>query len=473
MYAQSSSPDESAGYRRFAMNLKGRFIAKLGELGATTDHQFLVGVSGGLDSTVLLHMCKYTGLNIQAVHVNYGLRGAESDADEHFVRETCRDLEITCHVEKMQIDKSAAKDGIQDLARNFRYALFDELRKKHEMHWTLTAHHLDDRLETMLMNMARGAGLKGLKSIPEKNGAILRPFLDISREELLHFAKAEGITWREDSSNATDAYLRNRVRHGAAAEFKSIAPHALANAGKSMAFLAEVDDYMKISAEAIIETNLRPIAAGELRMNINAVEAMFRYPALVKYIMEMLGFDPAQLPALQALGEGQTGKKLIGTRYTVYRDRDYFAFSDNYYNPLPTASITNEEGWITNPISLRWSIIDTMHIKGLNMNKEVAQLDAGLTTLPFELRLWQEGDRFKPFGMEGTRKVSDFLTDLKLSPVEKERTYVLLSQGEICWVVGHRISDRFRVRPNTGKMWRFELIIQPFAHFIVNRPHEQ
>ncbi len=455
------------------MNLLAHFRSRLTALGASNKEKYLVAVSGGLDSVTLLHLCVMARLDVTAAHVNYGLRGAESDGDEEFVKNLCKELNVPCHVERHSLDKKNARDGVQAEARNIRYAWFASLKDAYSFDWVLTAHHLDDRLESLLMNMARGAGLKGLRSIPDKNGTTLRPLLDVSRERIAQFALAENIAWRNDSSNEGDAYLRNRIRHGLATKFNELLPHALVNVGKSMDYLAEADAFLQKSALDFVDAKMVEVAEGEMKLGIHEAELLFVYPALGKYVLDLLGFDPAQLPALRALGDAQTGKKLIGSHHTVYRDRDFFNFSSLPLSPTSVASLSTNEGAIAEPIALSWCRLQQDGNVAMSANKDEAFLDGAVATLPFALRRWQEGDRFQPLGMRGSRKVSDFLTDLKLSPVEKGRTLVLLSQGEICWVVGQRISERFKVRPESKVVWHFKRSHQQMEQTIVTDANER
>ncbi len=471
MHAQGSGAYESARYRCSTMNLPDYFMAQLQSVGALPKEHYLVAVSGGLDSTVMLHLCSKIGIKVLAAHINYGLRGAESDADEAFVRNLCGQLGIPCDVTHMKIEKSIAKDGIQAAARAFRYERFESLRQGHGIDWIITAHHLDDRLETLLMNFTRGAGLKGLRSIPEKNGAIIRPLSKISRAEIMQFAKVQGITWREDSSNTTDVYLRNRVRHGAASEFKNIASTALLKAGESMDYLAEADDFLEHAAREFISEKFKTVAPGEWRMAIGDAQLIFAFPALGKYVLTGLGFDAGLLPSLRQLSEGQTGKKLIGKRFTVYRDREGFAFGQSQDINVAPMLITADAGFIDKPIQLSWELLNQTP-DFTNTGNHIAYLDASQAKLPMDLRLWREGDRFQPLGMQGSRKVSDFLTDIKLSPVEKKNTYVLLSRNEICWVVGYRISERFKIGENARPLRRFILSRQQREDTIVKSPNE-
>ncbi len=438
------------------MNLLQLFRDVLTSMGVDADQKILVAVSGGLDSVVLLHLSAKAGLNVSAAHINFKLRGNESDADERFVQELCTKLKVPVFTKNLPIDKSLVKDGVQAEARKLRYDWFDSMMKTQGFDFLFTAHHQDDLIETFFINLQRGAGLKGLKSIPMRNGYIMRPLLHFPKGALQTYAISEHITWRQDLSNETDDYLRNRVRHGLAKEFEKIAPEANENAAKSIQYLAEADEWLKKSAQDFIEMNTEHQTDESFRISIHAAKQLWTFPALGKYVTDAWDFEPDQLTSLQNLAQGQSGKMLIGKRYRVFRDRDFFVFATSATRSIEAIQIHEPTGAFKEPLNLSWKLENFSENLDTSNTKK-AFLDIQKLHFPLTLRIWESGDRFVPYGMAGSKKISDYLTDLKLSVPEKERVYVLLSGKDICWVVGFRTDDRFKVDAQTTQMISLQL----------------
>lgn len=421
------------------MNLEENFKANLTRLGIPAGESVLIAVSGGVDSIVLLNLCKKTGLKPMAAHANFKLRGEESEADEAFVKATCQALNVPVFAKSLSL-KGESSD-IQGQARELRYRWFSELLEENAVRFVFTAHHLDDRLETFFINFSRGTGLRGLKSIPERNGHIYRPLLPFRKSELVRYAKENRIDWREDASNQKDIYLRNRIRQQIIPAMDSLDEQAVKLAGRSLEFLAEADTYFKRAAEEFIAE--RQGDAPFCKICDSDWDSLFDHPPLHKYVFEELGFEPGQLEQLENLRTSDSGKKVIGKEYTVFRDRQGYVLQ-LISGSVPKSGLLENpmEGNIEIPISLTWKKENTP--KEFRPNPKEAWLSAEKLQFPLEVRLWKSGDRFVPFGMKGSKKVSDFLIDQKVSVPEKDRTFVLVSHGEICWLIGHRIDDRFK-----------------------------
>ncbi len=440
------------------MNLLQPFRDALANLGVQADQKILVAISGGLDSTALLHLSVKAGLQVSAAHVNFKLRGADSDGDEKFVRDQCSEWSVPFFSASLPIHKDLIKDGVQAEARKLRYGWFDSLMKSEGFDFLFTAHHQDDLIETFFINLQRGAGLKGLKSIPGRNGYILRPLLHFPKGELQAYAKSENFTWREDRSNETDDYLRNRIRHGLAKEFSKLSDHADYNAVKSFGFLAEADTFLQKSAKEFLGRHTRNMQ-GTFKMRIADAAHLWEYPALGKYVLDELGFDADHLQALRLLADSQTGKKLEGRLCNVFRDRDHFVFAKASGFAPEAVEISGEKGGLESPIIFRWEVMN-LPVEIKKSDKTLAILGLSKLQFPLLLRRWRPGDRFVPFGMQGSKKLSDFLTDLKLSIPEKEKVFVLVSGQHICWVVGLRIDERYKVEVGSEKVL-FCQVVEP------------
>jgi len=435
------------------MKLLQKFKTELTELGVNENDKVLVAASGGLDSMVLLDLSRRAGLEIIAAHVNYHKRGEDSLKDEQLVKDYCREYEISFESINAGNSLEESKDGFQAEARQFRYAWFEDLCSDRGFGFIFTAHHLNDRLETFFINLLRGAGLKGLKSIPRKKGKICRPLLAIERAELEKYANAEQLPWRQDKSNFSDKYLRNKIRLSLAKEFNDLSARSEQNAGKSMDFLAEADAYFQELAKSRV--NQFKSSDGIIEIEDDQWAQLFREKPLHKYVFEKLGFYPEQLSRLEHFQKSQSGKKIEGHQRLVYRDRGKYLIEKIDESRSEIVHLMSPEGKIEQPLQLEWQMVKNVN-KGELKNPNLAYLNLARLSFPLTLRLWEEGDRFKPYGMKGSKKLSDFLIDIKLSTPEKNKTYVLLSGSEIVWVVGYRVSDDYAIRNEDKAIIRFE-----------------
>jgi tRNA(Ile)-lysidine synthase len=432
------------------MNLEEKFKANLDRLDIAKGDTVLVAVSGGVDSAVLLKLCKIAGLKPIAAHVNFKLRDQESEADEAFVKASCQALNILVFTKTLSLKEQSS--DIQGQARKLRYQWFSELMEENIIRFIFTAHHLDDRLETFFINFVRGTGLKGLKSIPEQNFRIYRPLLPYRKSELIAYAKENGIEWRDDASNEKDVYLRNRIRQQVIPVMESLGENAIDLAGRSLEFLAEADTYFKRAAGKFMA---KLESDGFVCKICDADwDSLFDHPPMHKYVFEELGFDSGQLIQLENLKTSESGKKVIGKRFTAFRDRGGYVLKVNSgYAPHSALLENSKEGAIEQPISLSWKKEELP--KEFKADLTEAWLSVEKLQFPLEIRLWREGDRFVPFGMKGSKKVSDYLIDAKVSVPEKERIFVMVSGGEICWLIRHRIDDRFRLKTTKDEAIHF------------------
>jgi tRNA(Ile)-lysidine synthase len=456
------------------MKLLEQFTFEMTKHGISPDAKLLVAVSGGIDSMVMIDVVRKHYPNVSVAHVNFELRGTESDGDEQFVRNYCKEKNIPIFVKHLPIDKKKIKNGLQEAARTLRYEWFEEVRAEKGFDYIITAHHAQDRLETFFMNLTRGAGVQGLKSIPGKAKYLLRPFLRILKSEIEEYAQMEGMDWREDSSNTKLDYLRNRVRHGLIGEFSELSNTANLQASLSLDYLSEADSFFQRATERIVDgydKKGRCIFISEADWKY-----LFEEPPLHKYVFDALGFTPDRLDQLKELAEKQSGKMAEGNGVVVYRSRNGFVVDtepdkvvDSVMIEAPSKiseelkvkseklcpSIRNHKGVITEPISMSWHEVDGDFAKSKKPNN--ALLDSSKLNFPLTLRPWKPGDVFHPVGLKGKKKISDLLTDLKLSIPEKKDVLVLESDGEICWVVGFRIDERFQAEAKTEQAILFEI----------------
>lgn len=430
---------------RFKLHIESQFPV-------LTNAKLLIACSGGLDSVVLTHLLKELNLTVALAHCNFSLRGSESDGDATFVKELADQHAIPFHLKQFDTNENAIKHRLstQMAARKLRYDWFDILLKDLKFDYLLTAHHADDDLETFLINLSRGTGLRGLTGIQEINGTIVRPLLPFSRNEILDYAKSQELYWREDSSNSTSDYLRNDLRLNVIPPFKDAVKHVLPSFIKTQKRLSDsqtlVEDYM-ILVQKLVMT---PTEEG-LEIHISKIKELPHTSALLYELLHPFGFSAWK--DISELLNGQSGKQVFSPTHRIVKSRDVLIITARLDNveerPLYISEETKE---IQLPIQLRFELVKRFEITNAN----TVFIDTELLSYPLLLRRWKEGDVFQPFGMEGNKKLSKFFKDEKLSLVAKENVWVLCSNNMIVWVVGMRLDNQFKVSKNTQNIVRID-----------------
>lgn len=425
---------------------------------ATDQDKILVGVSGGIDSMVLLHLLTHAGFSVGVAHCNFSLRGDESDADEQFVRYHCLMNGYPTHTIKFDILEYAKENrlSIQVAARELRYAYFDEICKEHKYTRIAIAHNLNDSVETVLLNLIRGTGLRGLTGIKPVNGNIIRPLLFASRMQIEEYAIQHSIPYREDSSNATVKYKRNFIRHKVMPLLRELNPSVDSSIYQTAQHLYE--------AQLLVEERLGQIRegivfndSGRFRFNIQKLRTEPAAKLLLVDFLADFNFTSAMAAEVYGLLESSVGSKVESATHVVYRDRNQLILQPKSSEEILTLQIDINTRRIENPIKLDFSIVDYSNGLRFENNPKVASIDLDKLKFPLTIRLWQPGDRFVPFGMSGYKKISDFLIDQKVALADKEKVFVLTSDSEIVWVIGHRIDNRYKVDKGTQKIFRIEL----------------
>ncbi len=423
------------------------------------NEKMIAAVSGGVDSVVLLHLLLKTKIPCAVAHCNFRLRGEESDGDEGFVQGLAKKYKLPYFVKHFHTEEYASRKGIsiQMAARELRYDWFDELLLTEGYDRAATAHNQDDQLETFLINIIRGTGLKGLTGIPVRNGQIIRPLLFASREEILEYAGKNKIHFREDSSNISDKYLRNKVRHRLIPLLETMNPEFRFTLTGDMERFREA----WLIHEAAIghyEKELFTRKKNSLIIPFEKIDALDHPEVILYEVLKKFGFTRSQTDDMIQNLEGQAGKQFYSKDYRLIRDRDALILtssmkkreSEKYY-------IDEKTNFIGQPLRMEFR-----HLKseGLKIPKDpsIATLDADKLDFPLILRRWQEGDYFIPLGMEDFKKISDFFVDIKLSLHDKEHTWLLTTGRDIVWVVGKRIDQRFRVGPQTKQVLQIRMV---------------
>ena len=422
------------------------------------DERILLTVSGGVDSMVMLSLFAGCGYRIGVAHCNFCLRGAESDQDEVLVEQTARALGAEFHNRRFDTAGEMARTGesMEMAARRLRYAWFAELQRDCGYDKVAIAHHADDSVETFFINLFRGTGLRGLTGIGARIGSIVRPLMFATRHEIMEYATRHGIPFREDSSNRSTKYLRNKIRLGLIPRIREIRPEFTEAMSRNIARLTETQQFVD-SAVARIRESVIESRDGVDTLYADRIDPIMpRNFVIYELLSSSYGFRGDVCDSLcRALDAGSTGRRFYSREYTACIDRGAIAVSRTAPDDPCTMEVPRhaDRACCGNAV-LYMEYVDIATVKDFGVPRNVAQLDASLLSFPLTLRRWQEGDRFVPFGMGGSKKVSDLLTDEKVSAVEKERQFVLLSGDEIVWVVGRRIDDRYRLTDSTEEVLR-------------------
>lgn len=432
-----------------------RLKIHLKDLSFLNGKKLLLAVSGGIDSMVLVHVFKQLGYNIAIAHCNFKLRAEESDGDENFVRSVASVNNIVFFVNHFDTKEYSDlnKVSIQISARELRYNWFKELMVNEQFDYLLTAHHLDDSAETFLINFTRGTGVEGLLGIPQQNGAVVRPLLPFTRSEIEDYAKQNDIQWREDSSNASDKYLRNKLRHHVLPLLKELNPSFAQSFTQTLENLQQVQALAKDAAHMVYDATVTE--TGERKtIYLQSLLGHIHYKAYLFQWLQPFGFTAWD--DIFALVSAQPGKFVVSATHRLLKDRDVLILEPlkSTVNDIFEVFLENQN--TTLPIDLR---LDLVEDEIENTAKNVLFVDNELIKFPLFVRKWQEGDYFYPLGMNGQRKkVSKFFKDEKMSLTEKEDTWLLCSENEIIWIVGHRADNRFKVTTQTTQILKIEVI---------------
>ena len=434
-----------------------RFIQRHGLL--TGKRLVLVGLSGGADSVALLGVLVRLGYPCRALHCNFHLRGDESDRDEVFARQFADSLGVPFLKVDFDTRGYAAihQESIEMAARSLRYRWFEEQRQAFDAEAIAVAHHRDDSVETLLMNLLRGSGIRGLGGIRPRNGQVVRPLLAVSRAEIEEWLQTQGWGYVTDSSNLSDAYTRNFIRLRVLPLLEQLNPAARETIARAAAHLSAAEQLYAYTVEEARKAVF--ITADSL-----SIEALMRYPSPETLLYEWLrplGFSRIVVGELFESLMGLSGKQFYSATHQVLKDRDRL-----YIAPLQEPSawqpieIPVATGELTQPLHLSFQLMERTSDFQLEHASDAAYFDAEKLPGRLTLRLPQTGDWFVPFGMRGRKKLSDFFADQKMNRWEKLRQPLLCAGESIVWVVGRRTDDRFRVGEETKMIFSVKKIGQ-------------
>lgn len=420
----------------------------------------LIALSGGVDSMVLAELLRRCGYNIAFAHCNFRLRGAESDGDEQFVREYAQRVGVKLFVKQFDTHQYVAdnKVSVEMAARELRYAWFNDLINANQSlnssgasnisdGWQnlrfdklALAHHADDQIETFFINLLRGSGIKGLKAMQPCNGMYIRPLLWASREQIKKFAIENGIQWREDSTNQDTVFLRNKIRHNLMPVYDGIKSDAREKILQSVECLASENQLYR----ELLKDKLSAIETVDGVLH-SVEKRHFGLQLLFEWIRGF-GFSYSQCESIYASLDGEPGREFYSNEYQLVVEKETVELFPIDIEKLVGKELSFSEFEISPSFKLQTS------------NPDVAQLDFDKLKLPLKMRSWQQGDRFRPLGMRGSKLVSDFFNDLNFTAYRKKTAQILTDADDnIVWIVGYRIDDRYKITEKTKTIYQIEV----------------
>ncbi|MBI9038392.1 MAG: tRNA lysidine(34) synthetase TilS [Bacteroidales bacterium] len=437
------------------------FIEK-NELFTPTD-KIILAISGGIDSVVMCELFNRACFSFSIAHCNFRLRGQESDEDEIFVKEIAKKLGVDFFCKKFDTKKHASDNGIsiQMAAREIRYDWFNFLMLNNfpKYKYVANAHHLDDQTETFFINLLRGTGISGLHGINPKQGNIIRPLMFAGRKEILNFANDNNLSYREDSSNKSDKYLRNKIRHKLLPFFNELNPEFDNLIKKNIENLKETEEIYRNE----ISRQKKRIFKEKDGITYISISELIKLNPIRTYLFEFLkafGFNISIVEDIITSINNISGKEFHSSTHRIIKDREYLIIK-----PLGITTknleyyFSQEETIVTKPIKLSFQKIENAQNIQLKLSKSIAMLDFEKLKFPICIRKWKKGDYFIPFGSNLKKKLSDFFIDNKFSILEKEEIWLLCSDDKIAWIIGQRIDNRFRISKNTNLILRIEVNI--------------
>lgn len=430
----------------------------------THDTRFIIAASGGLDSMVLVDLCYKAGFDFAIAHCNFKLRGTDSDEDAEFVKHTAKSMgfpyfennfDTKIHAEKHKL-------SIQAAARELRYAWFEKLLQSGDYQFYATGHHFDDKVETFLINLFRGTGISGLRSILPKNGNCIRPLLFANRSDIQVYARQNQIKFRVDSSNQEDHYTRNKIRHFVIPAIEKAYPDFKKGFENTFYALTITEAFIRSETSKITQRLVKK-TDGKAYINIKQLKELDNFELCLYEILKTYHFNTPTVHEIFRSLEGISGKKYYSKTSVLVRERENLVITrleDLAEIQLNDPILIDQHlTHLDEPLPLRFEVELLSPGFVIKKEKNLAFLDFDKLHFPLTLRKPAPGDSFMPLGMRGKKKISDFLIDEKFSYEQKNNVLVLLSGDEIVWLIGYRIDDKFKITPNTKAV--FKIVLQP------------
>ncbi len=428
----------------------------------TPNDPILLAVSGGVDSMVMAELFHRAGYNFSIAHCNFGLRGTESNQDEAFVANCAQSYGVKFYVKHFKTREYAGfnKISVQMAARTLRYEWFEDLIQTEGFKALATAHHLDDQIETFFINILRGTGISGMHGILPNRENIVHPMMFAFRRQIEEFASEEAIAYREDSSNRTTKYIRNKIRHDLIPLLGVINPDFRKTITGTIERVREAELILRnytaqLSEELLVEEN------DIIKLDIKGLLKYHPVDLYLYAVLQKYNFNRSVCSEIADALEEISGKQFFSGTHRVIKDRDYLIIiedDDELTESADEVFIDESMTELTKPIRLRFSSLTNHDELVVPKTGNIALLDLSILKFPLKLRKWREGDSFIPYGMNNKKKLSDYFIDNKFSIVEKENAWLLISNNTIVWLVGHRISNTCRITNDTDKILKIELL---------------
>jgi len=421
------------------------------------NERILIGLSGGRDSIFMTTLFKNSNYNIAIAHCNFNLRGEEADNEQKFVENYAKQNSIEFFTTSFDTEKYASEKGIsiQMAARELRYNWFEQIKIENNFDKIAIAHNKNDSVETFLINLTRGTGIKGLTGIKPINGNIIRPILFVERNEITNYLTENNISWKDDSSNNSDKYSRNNIRHNIIPEFEKMNSDFISTMSKNIEKLDSV--YKVYNKEINFKRN--KILIRQTDKTLINIEILKKLNPLKTYLFEFVkefNFSPEQVHDIVEIIHSSSGKQVKSNTHRIIKDRDYLIITE-----INKPSI--QQGFIIDKGTIEIKVPLHIHIDMFNnsnykipTNKNIACFDLATLNYPLKLRKWENGDKFKPFGMNNFKKLSDYFSDNKFSIVDKEKVWILTdNNNNIIWIVNNRTDNRYKITKETEKIIQF------------------
>lgn len=429
--------------------------------------KILLAVSGGIDSVVMCELFHKANLNFGIAHCNFQLRGVESDEDELFVEKLAEKYAVPFHRVSFDTSVHAKKNklSIQVAARQLRYNWFEEVRKQFTYKFIATAHHRGDSIETFFINLIRGTGISGLHGILPKQGKIIRPLLFTNKNEIELFSKKNQLKYREDSSNSSDKYVRNKIRHQVIPVLKELNPNLEGTINNDIQHLRDVEIIFKKEIENK-RTKIVKQEKNNLTISIEKLKKLFPCPIYLFEFLKPYNFNSTVVNEIIESLDAESGKQFFSETHRLIKDREFLIIEPKIYSKVGSSNSNakiirieeNQKKITCTDFQLSFSSEIQNPKSRIIKSPSVACLDFEKLEFPLEIRKWEKGDFFYPLGMKGKKLVSDFFIDKKLSLSQKENIWLLTSKGKTVWIIGQRIDDRFKITDKTLKIYFVKIV---------------